>query len=207
METDGRTRQTGWNKWNPSHASLNHSNWCCRISEVHHEQHAMWLNHDSWDRLFPRITAQISNIDTKNCHIFKGSYLFQTIILGIHVSFRGCKALLRDDLTTICASRSVHIRIYLRWPLPELTFVKGSSVWINGEESLHGPENCSRCNFGNNGKLPDTAGYYRRNGVGGFKHVTCSISRTLTASSWGSHHHPIVPPKDADTNYSTEFAL
>ena len=150
----------------------------------------MWLNHDSWDRLFPRITPQMSNIDTKNCHIFKGSYLFQTIILGIHVSFRGCKAWIRDDLTTICASRSVHIRIF-GWPLPQ---------------SLHGPENCSRRNFGNNGKLPDTVGYYRRNG-GGFKHVTCSISRTLTASSWGSHHHPIIPPKDADKNYSTEFAL
>ncbi len=34
-------------------------------------------------------TPQKSNIDTKIA-IFKGSYLFQTIILGIHVSFRGC---------------------------------------------------------------------------------------------------------------------
>ncbi len=35
-----------------------------------------------------RITPRKSNIGTKNCHV-KGSYLFQTIILGIHVSFRG----------------------------------------------------------------------------------------------------------------------
>ena len=38
-------------------------------------------------------TFQKSKIDTKNCH-FKGSYLFQTIILGIHVSLRGCKSFL-----------------------------------------------------------------------------------------------------------------
>ena len=37
-----------------------------------------------------KLTPQKSNIDTK-ISIFKGSYLFQTIIFGIHVTFRGCR--------------------------------------------------------------------------------------------------------------------
>ena len=39
-------------------------------------------------------TPQKSNIDTKNIAMFKGSCLFQTIILGIHVSFRECNMFL-----------------------------------------------------------------------------------------------------------------
>ena len=35
-------------------------------------------------------TPQKSKIATKNGIYIKGSYLFQTIMLGIHVSFRGC---------------------------------------------------------------------------------------------------------------------
>ena len=35
-------------------------------------------------------TPQKSNIDTKKWPYFKGVHLFQTIILGIHVSFPGC---------------------------------------------------------------------------------------------------------------------
>ena len=35
-------------------------------------------------------TPQKSNELIPNIAMFKGSYLFQTIILGIHVSFRGC---------------------------------------------------------------------------------------------------------------------
>jgi len=33
---------------------------------------------------------EIYRIDTKNGHYLEGVHLFQTIILGIHVSFRGC---------------------------------------------------------------------------------------------------------------------
>ena len=32
-----------------------------------------------------------SNIDTQNDAVFERGYIFQTIILGIHVSFRECK--------------------------------------------------------------------------------------------------------------------
>ena len=44
-------------------------------------------------------TLQKSNIDTvTRIAIFKGSYLIQTIILGIHVSFRGCNPIIPVDI-------------------------------------------------------------------------------------------------------------
>ena len=54
-------------------------------------------------------TPQKSNIDTKNCH-------FQTIILGIHVSFRECKFSISTDFSDLLVkfSRVLVSRFFLK---------------------------------------------------------------------------------------------
>ena len=42
------------------------------------------------EKLQKSTLPEIYRIDTKNGHYLEGVHLFQTIILGIHVSFRGC---------------------------------------------------------------------------------------------------------------------
>ena len=59
-------------------------------------------------------TPQKSNIDTKNIAMFKGSCLFQTIILGIHVSFRECNIFLHFSSQPPCKNEVTILPLIVR---------------------------------------------------------------------------------------------